>query len=371
MEQYITEKVALEEIKKALCKEKNSNPDQISVYSIANFMGNTEDELKRSTNSIKEEIKRIINDINKSDYKIHTYFDYNNKQLCLIISYRSKYLNKVTEEEISFIKIDDDLQVLDNSSAYNDYKLSSVEELLLKQYNQFMKWYDFHQEGSYGIKVDDTKFEADVYRDCVNIHMPSFPFGPANRAEYLRPGLEEKRLFQLSYLLNSWASLNKFQKEEEILKSTNLRELDKWKYLNKMINNKVNFKWIASRCPNMFIPLKGKETKILDSLYVNISDCPEWCQEQMREIRKKQLEKPELEKTGTPKTLFELDKMIENNEKFSENLEKTAHEYLGESPEYFISKQDLYTVPNSKQTEPVSQKSLVRKLKDRFRKDNK
>ena len=288
----------------------------ISLYDVVTLFKSTADELEISTDLIHTKIADLLNEnlLEEDDYfNTTSKFDSENKKLILIIK---DHFNR-DYEKIEFIREGADLKIVSGTFKYNQYKLNTVCELLEKLYNEYMKYYNFMKQTSYNISTPYSDFYIDI--DFLRISIFStieyddMTFIGSPYSRYIRSKI---RNFTISALISPW---------ERFLLSCDYESHSK----SVKISNTV----------------AGKEEKIFKNIFIDIDDCPEWCQEQLRGIRKKQLGKLK--------------------------LEKTANKCLGESPECFISKQDIYTVPNSKQTEPVPQKSLVRKLKDGFNKDTK
>ena len=110
-------------------------------------------------------------------------------------------------------------------------------------YDELMKFREYNEQGTYGCRALNSCFFFDIYSNGVSIHNKEYNFRSDFELELISDS------FKYSYNVNSNSVLE---------------------------------------------VLRDNEDKVLKNIFVNISDCPEWMQEELHSLRINQLEEEQI-----------------------------------------------------------------------------
>jgi len=177
-----------------------------------------------------EEYNKIRVDFTSRNRTMISHFNYNNDELH--IAHLNKYRGY---KETIFSKKDMDLFESKKDGSYSKL-LTKYGNELLKLYKNFLSFKDFHTQHSSSIESVNSKFLVSINAFEINIHTA-----------------------------------------DDILTISSSTGFDNYDY----------------KCDsNIIVSLfNSNEDELFKRIFVRISDCPEWCQSALIEIRKKELEK--------------------------------------------------------------------------------
>jgi len=226
----------LEEVKKVLLSPKNKDNNCISLYDVLVI-------LKRLNNEYDSIEKRYKN---RLDYMAHNkigdgssvcFHDLDFEKKIIHISFKRYRFSDWAN--IYFAKQNEDLYVVKSESCYTDEVFSALCSTLSEMYDELLKYADYK----------DYKYTKDVKPVNSNFNVIISYRGvwlSVNANKYM----SELELFAPSY--NSGYKLD---------------------CNSSIVNEEIN----------------GQETEIFKRIFVKISDCPEWSQDMLYEIRQSQL----------------------------------------------------------------------------------
>ncbi len=230
----------LEEIKKVLQSPKNKDNNCISLYDVLILLKS----LNNKYASVKERYEAdleymVSNRIGYGSSVCFHRFDFQKK----IIHISFTRFRDSDYDDIYFAKENGDLYVVKSESCYTDEVFSVLCSILSEMYDEFLKYADYkdYKQTKDDIKPVNSNFSVEIGHRGISLIVEDF----ANKY------LKELELFAPSYEYGY--------------------ELD----CNSSIVNEA---------------FRGKETEIFKKNFVKISDCPEWSQAMLYEIRQKQLE---------------------------------------------------------------------------------
>lgn len=229
----------LEEVKKVLLAKKSKDDNCISLYDVLILLKKINNEYQNVGKRFENRFDYIVREkLNESSSVVYNGFDY--ERNILHISFK-KY-RWSSWDDIYFSKEDGDLYVAKSDSLYTNEVFSALSSSLSEMYDELLKYASYKD---YKKVKDDIKPINSIFSIKISNH-----------------GI---------YLFASDPS-NKYAKELELYAPSykNGYELQ----CNSAIVNET---------------FCGKETEIFKRIFVKISDCPEWSQTMLYEIRQQQL----------------------------------------------------------------------------------
>ncbi len=236
--------IILEEIKKILTSKDNNDYNCISLYDAAILLRKLDNEYE----NMRKQFNNILDYYMKKNFSIDSFivlygFDFKNK--LLHIGFQLLFdINDLNKEciDIYFAKRNGDLYVAKTKNESYPDKLfiddvfNVLSSKLSIMYDEFLTYADYkdYKNDKYNIHPINSLFDVYIGNDAINIQ------------------------FKNDLYLIALSCSNKY----DIKCNSNI----------------------------VIEGIKGKENEIFKRIFVNISDCPIWCQKQLLEIRKKQLE---------------------------------------------------------------------------------
>lgn len=230
----------LEEVKNVLLFKKNKDNNCISLYDVLILLKNLKKEYRNIGKRYETKFDNIVRKkFDESSSVVYHDFDYEKK--ILIISFK-KYRNS-SWSDMHFSKKDGDLYVVKSESYYTNEVFSVLSSSLSEMYDELLKYADYndYKKEKEDIKPVNSKFNIKINNHGVYLFINDFTI----------KNIKVLELFAPSY------------------------------------NNNYELKCNSGIINEAFY---GKETEILKRIFVKISDCPEWSQSMLYEIRQKQLE---------------------------------------------------------------------------------
>lgn len=235
--------IILEEIKKILTSKDNNDYNCISLYDAAILLR----KLDTKYDNMRKQFNNILDYYMKKNFSIDSFivlygFDFKNKLLHIGFQFLFD-INDLNKEciDIYFAKRNGDLYIAKTKNESYPDKLfiedvfNVLSSKLSIMYDEFLTYADYKDyKNSKIINPINSLFEVYIDYDGINIH------------------------FKNDLYLLALSCSNKY-------------------------NIKCNSNIVIES-------IKEKENEIFKRIFVNISDCPIWCQKQLLEIRKKQLE---------------------------------------------------------------------------------
>ena len=163
-------------------------------------------------------------------------FDYKKRELKISFD----YYNNGVWRNYSFSKSNDDLYISNSSGGYSDEILLVLGNELSKFYDKLMEFSSFNKEFIHDKLLIDTKFIIDtisMYGVDIEYRLPDY---------------------------------------------STIFHLRKYSY-----EDKYNYRCNSNNVINAF---NGQEVELFKRLFIDIKNCPKWSQNELYEIRKKQLE---------------------------------------------------------------------------------
>lgn len=225
----------LEEVKRILASEKNKDNDCISLYDVAMLFRKAKSDYDKIRDNYTDRCEDLLaSKFNDSRIVIYS-FDYENNELRIGFNYINENFDK-----INFSKKNGDLYISKSESFYDKEVFAILDSELSKLYDELLKYSAFMSEYNFRFKAVNSNFLVDISRWGVSICAKSL-----NNPQAID--------FELS-------SLSTF---------------DDYDY----------------QCNSIIVmnALKGKEDEIFKRIFVKISDCPNWCQAALYEMRQNQL----------------------------------------------------------------------------------
>ena len=222
----------LNEIKNIFLQDINDDKDCISLYNVACLMK----EMKKKYENLKDNYEYSLED---GKHIVIYDFDYNNDELGIGIPFLGEIY------DIYLKKQDGDLFITKSEYYDSQMVLNTLGNKLSRLYDEFMKFKDFKNEKSYGIKTVNSIFYSNVCSLEVSFFyaLPSKGLKPI-----LNDGFEVK---SYSYSSNYGCKCNSV--------------------------NTLNV-------------IKNNEEELFKRIFVKIEDMPKWCQDALYEIRKEEIE---------------------------------------------------------------------------------
>lgn len=229
----------LEEIKNILLSENDFDENSVSLYDVASLIQNRKQQLKKIEKYYQNLLKRQCESIYYKFSGLVIYgLDYDKSELKLGINVSGKVCDY---QEVVFAKNGDDLYLKSDSTEYRKGRelFLHCSSKINECYNELMKFKEYKQQVRYGFRTLNSCLFFDICNSGVSIHNEQFRFRSNFDIQ-----LSSDR-FEYSYDVNSNSIL-------EII--------------------------------------RGNEDNIFRNIFVNISDCPEWMQEELHSLRINQLE---------------------------------------------------------------------------------
>ena len=266
-EPITNKKEILKEIKKVLESDLCKDIDSVSLYNIFKVIKKEVDKL----NNIKDEYKSIIKSSLREKYGREATcviydFDYENNLLRLAFKEYSWYNGY---SEMQFSKDNNDLYIVKSENyLYGNDHFRELGDYLSKLYDELIKFKKMEKEFKYWIDANNSNFKIDISKYGVSIKVN-------------QPNDRLKDIFCLKH-------------------STYNSDYDYDCNSNEILSI-----------------MNGKEDELFKKIYVNIDKCPEWMQEELKNIRYNELiEEDRLEKEREERErLEELDRQLENRKK--------------------------------------------------------
>ena len=230
----------LEEIKRVLLSPKNKDDDCISLYDVLRLLKRLKNEYDSLEESYESDLEyMVINNIGFSSSVCFHGFDFQKKIIHISFSrFRSS-----SYDDIYIAKENGDLYVVKSESCYTDEVFSVLCSILSKMYDKFLEYADYKdiKHIKNNIKPVNSNFSVEIGNYGIRLSV----------ADFTNKYLKELELFAPSYESGYKIKCN-----------------------SSIVNE----------------AFRGKETEIFRKIFVKISDCPEWSQAMLYEIRRKQLE---------------------------------------------------------------------------------
>lgn len=227
----------LEEEKRVLVAPKNKDSNCISLYDISLLLRKFRSEYDAITKryNLSDIVKLKFNDW--SDVVVYD-FDYENE----ILKIGFKMYNSEDYAEICFAKQNGDLYIVKSKSCWTNEVFEVLSSKLYDMYDELLKHADYkdNRKSKYCIKAVNSNFCVNISHYGVGIFVKSF----TNRF------MNEFKLFAPSYSMDYTFECN-----------------------SSIVHEAFN----------------DKEDEIFKRIFVKISDCPEWSQAMLYEIRQNQL----------------------------------------------------------------------------------
>ena len=238
----------LKQIERVLLAEKNHKRNWVSLYDVANLFKTRCDEYSKVIVDYFLRFKSILKAQFGEDIPLQFYFDYHENVLKFSIVFND------IREDINISKVMGNSYISESVAPQCKEALEVLAPELANLYDEFMDFYFFHTEKSSFIKSNDLNFIVSLDWD----HATIFP-------EYDK----------LDFISCSWSSSY----------VENIHYYYDYSYDSSVIQS----------------ALQGKEDEFFKSIFVKISDCPEWTQPLLHEFRQNQLtEEQKLEEEKNP-----------------------------------------------------------------------
>jgi len=225
----------VDEISNILSQDVNEDSDCISLYDVSNYFkkfNNKNEYTKRKYNDYFD--KKLNNVFNNSSFVVYD-FDYDKKVLRTGFKYFDSY------KVITFGKNDGDFYVIDSDTTHSKDVLMLIGNELSKLYDELMNQHDFMNQFFDRIKLFNSNFYARFSKYGVTI----ITLGKINE-------------FIDGFEFSSYSYMDKYKCDCNSI----------------LVLNAVD----------------GKEEEIFKKLFVRIDDCPEWCKDELYQIRQEELE---------------------------------------------------------------------------------
>lgn len=223
----------LNETKNVLTCPKIKNNQCISLYEIIQLIRNTNAEYKKLKKKYEYHFDSLLKThIDNSSYAFVYDFDYQKK----VLSIGFKKYKGSEIQSLHFKKIDGDLCIAESDISCAREVFQLLSSSLSNLYDELLKYEDFrnYKKGKYNVKPINSNFDINI---C----------GYGIHVEY---------------------------KDDFILRAP----------------GDENGYSLTCNSGNVVEVIKGKEDDIFKNIYIKISDCPEWSQAMLFEIRQKELE---------------------------------------------------------------------------------
>lgn len=226
----------LEEVKKVLLSPKNKDNNCVSLYDVLILLKTYNNEYDSIEKRYENRLDYMVDNKIDDDSSV-CFHDMDFEKKTIHISFR-RYRSS-DYDDIYFAKQNGDLYVVKSESCYTDEVFSALCSTLSEMYDELLKYADYKYTKD-DIKPVNSNFNIKISYHGVWITVEDFA----------KKYLKELELFAPSY--------------------KNGYELE----CNSSIVNEA---------------FNGKETEIFKRIFVKISDCPEWSQAKLYEIRQNQL----------------------------------------------------------------------------------
>lgn len=229
----------LEEVKNVLLAQKNKDNDCISLYDVLMLLKKFNNEYY----SVEKRYKNRFNYIVKGrfdEYSSVCYHGFDYEKNILHISFRKYRISNY--DDMYFAKQNGDLYVVKSEGCWTDEAFSALSSSLSEMYDELLKYADYRD---YKFTKNDRK--------------------PANSNFSIK----------ISYH-GVWISVKDFNN----------------RYMNELELFAPSYKGgYELKCNSSVVneAISGKETEIFKRIFVKISDCPEWSQAMLYEVRQNQL----------------------------------------------------------------------------------
>jgi len=248
----------LEELKRLFNSKKIKDPNIVSLSQVLKTVYEKNKKYDFEINTFENRLdERLKNKYSDSSYSVLYDFDYDNN--FMQVGFKEYDWEEVFE--VTFSKNNNDLYIIKSESINaNDY-LVELGNILSDLYDKYIENRQFKQEYNYNITAVNSNFNVDISSDAL-------------------------RLFNKNYEF----------------------------VLNNYISREYNY---DCNSYELIDYIKGNEKKLFDKIYINISDCPKWMQEELKQVRYEELvNEDRLEKIAEEKKrLEELDRQLKEQRK--------------------------------------------------------
>lgn len=227
----------LEEMKKTLTSNKIKNSDCVSIYDVLVLTTKMSNNYETLVKKYDEHIKYLIKQEFGINSNIIIYnFNYDKNELMVGFKYYSD-----NYDEITFKKNENDLFISKTETYRAKDILETVGTELSQLYDEFIKYSSYKKDYIFRVKPVNSNFLVNMTPNGVGIGV-----------------LVPNRILTYDFKLDFYSVTNRYGYD----------------------------------CNSTLIidAFKGNEDKIFKRIFVKIEDCPKWCQEELYEIRKNQLE---------------------------------------------------------------------------------
>ena len=229
----------LEEIKRILVAENKFDANCVSLYDVGNLIKKRNHDMeqirKHYESSLENKCKSIYYDF--SSLIVYS-LNYNSDELRLGMNFDGKILGF---KEIIFSKNNNDLYLKSDSTEYSKGRelFLNCSSIIDECYDELMKFKDYKNQFRHGIRTLNSCFYINISDSGVSLFNNNFKY-------------------QSDFSLGMRSASNEYSYQ---CNSNSILEV-----------------------------LRGNEENILKNIFINISDCPEWMQEQLHSLRINQLQ---------------------------------------------------------------------------------
>lgn len=227
----------LEEIKRILVAENNFDANCVSLYDVAKLLAKREYDMEQTKEHYHSFLKNKCKSIYHNFWGLVVYkLDYDNNELRLGINFSGNFMDY---KEIVFAKNNNDLYLKSDSTEFGKGRelFLNCSSIIDECYDELMKFKDYENQFRYGLRALNSCFFINISSNGVSIFNNNFQL-------------------QSDFVLRLYS--------------------DKYSY--------------DCNSNSILEVLRGNEDNVLKKIFVNISDCPEWMQEQLHSLRINQLE---------------------------------------------------------------------------------
>lgn len=230
----------LEEVKRILLSQINKDDNCISLYDVLILLRKLNNEYDNIVEKYENKLNYIVKEKIYEDSLVYFHG----------LDYEKKFLNISFEKystsdfnHIYFTKKDGDLYVVKSESCWTDEVFSVLSTCLSEMYDKLLKFADYkdYKYTKFDMKPVNSSFSIKISNHGVWLFVKDLSNSYKNQLELFAPS------YKKGYNLKCNSSI---------------------------INESFS----------------GKESEIFKRIFVKISDCPEWSQSMLYEIRKKQLD---------------------------------------------------------------------------------
>lgn len=232
-------KAILEEVKRVLLLENKFDENSVSLYDVSKLIKRKREEKKRKEKYYQDLLEHKCESIYYDFGGLIVYgLDYDNNELRLGMNIDNELFDF---KEVIFAKNNNDLYLKNDSTKYHRGKevFLNCSSIINECYDELIKFRDFKKQVRWAYRTLNSCFFIDITYFGVSIH-------------------NKKWTFESDFNLNLSSDDFKYSYD---CNSSSVLEV-----------------------------IRGNENNIFKNIFVNISDCPEWMQEELHSLRINQLQ---------------------------------------------------------------------------------